>query len=564
MEKRTNAGYLRAFLQQLDRTYQAQTSTTPSLEEKHFALSVATVGLDDWLIRHGRPSPLQVATIGPTQVGKSTVVNLLLGVEQAEVSPLAAYTNQLFGFAQTKDTKGYEWVNEVLGEPELKLHPVKSRGDLDSIIWDTPDFDSHRSHDYRALIAKICALVDVFVLVVSKEKYSDLSVWNTLKLLRPLNRRLIVCLNKVASDASILTEAVRSRLKETEWQGVDVPVIVLPYISRRNPFDQLVHCTPVDTLRTCVFDLANQCDHECRYTGVQSFIAENWDAWLQPVRGEVRAVNKWHEEVGQHVQEALTDYQEQYLNHSVHYDVFNQVVLRLLELLEIPGLGQPLTKLRKALTWPVRAVLGSFRQNKEISKETSEAAILEDIVEHALLSLHTKSTRHAAEPGQGGHWWGTLNRAYRTEAEAIRQRFPSAIDRYQQSFFPEIEKAADSIYTRLQENPVMLNTLRATRVSADIAAVVVAIKTGTMGISEALLTPAMLSVTSTLTEGAVGTYVGTIREHLKDHQYSLVQHLLRQELAMPLLELDLEGDTLFQIDERNLQKMERIRNELFV
>ena len=51
----------------------------------------------------------------------------------------------------------------------------------------------------------------------------------------------------------------------------------------------------------------------------------------------------------------------------------------------------------------------------------------------------------------------------------------------------------------------MLNTLRATRMSADIAAVVVAIKTGTVGVSEALLTPAMLSVTSTLTEGAVGT-----------------------------------------------------------
>ena len=44
----------------------------------------------------------------------------------------------------------------------------------DNYRYASPDFDSHRSHDYRALIAKICALVDVFVLVVSKEKYSDL------------------------------------------------------------------------------------------------------------------------------------------------------------------------------------------------------------------------------------------------------------------------------------------------------------------------------------------------------------------------------------------------------
>ena len=319
----------------------------------------------------------------------------------------------------------------------------------------------------------------------------------------------------------------------------------------------------MDTLRTCVFDQANQCDDARRILGVQNFIEKNWNAWLQPVRSEIRAVNKWHEEVNQRVQEALTDYQEQYLNHSVHYDVFNQVVLRLLELLEIPGLGKPLTKLRKALTWPVRAVLGTIRQNKEISKETSEAAIIGDTVEHALLSLHTISARYAAEQDQGGHWWVELNRAYRSEVDAIRQRFPSAIDRYQQNFSPEIEKAADSIYTRLQDNPVVLNTLRATRLSADIAAVVVAIKTGTMGVSEALLTPAMLSVTSTLTEGAVGTYVGNVRNQLKDHQYSMVQHLLRQEIATPLLDLDLESDTLFRVEEKNLRRIERIRNELF-
>ena len=84
-----------------------------------------------------------------------------------------------------------------------------------------------------------------------------------------------------------------------------------------------------------------------------------------------------------------------------------------------------------------------------------------------------------------------------------------------------------------------------------------------MGVSEALLTPAMLSVTSALTEGAVGTYVGNVRDRLKDHQYSMVQHLLRQELAMPLLNLDLESDTLFQVEEKSLQRIERIKNELF-
>ncbi len=37
--------------------------------------------------------------MGPTQVGKSTVVNLLLGKRVAEVSPLAGYTIHPQGFA---------------------------------------------------------------------------------------------------------------------------------------------------------------------------------------------------------------------------------------------------------------------------------------------------------------------------------------------------------------------------------------------------------------------------------------------------------------------------------
>lgn len=561
--KRTNAGYLRAFLHQLDRTYRAQASVTSTLEEKHFSLTLATVGMDDWLLRHGRSSLLQVAVIGPTQVGKSTVVNLLLDSEQAVVSPLAAYTDQLFGFSQTAVPSDHEWIHNVLVESTLKLKPVKPSNDFDSIVWDTPDFDSHRSHDYRVLIAKICALVDVFVLVVSKEKYSDLSVWETLKLLQPLNRQLIVCLNKVSSDTPVLENAVRARLSESEWGTVHVPVIILPYVGQQNPFDHLVRYDQVTTLRALVFDPEKHCDDDCRYKGLGGFIEHNWSGWLQPVRGEIRAAKHWRTEVNQHVQEALADYQVQYLNHVVHYDAFNQVVLRLLELLEIPGLARPLSKLRKALTWPVRAVLGTFNQSKEIGRETSEAAILGDIVEHALLSLHTTISQHDTEQGQAGYWWGTLNRAYRNEVDTIRQQFASAVIRYQESFFPEIEKAANSIYTRLQEKPVMLNALRATRVSADVVAVIVAIKTGTIGVSEALLTPAMLSVTSALAEGAVGTYIGTVRDQLKDQQYSLVQDLLRREVEVPLSDLDLDNDSLFLINERKLIRIESVKNELF-
>ena len=42
--------------------------------------------------------PLQLAVIGPTQAGKSSIVNLLLNESLAGVSPLAGYTVHPHGF----------------------------------------------------------------------------------------------------------------------------------------------------------------------------------------------------------------------------------------------------------------------------------------------------------------------------------------------------------------------------------------------------------------------------------------------------------------------------------
>lgn len=44
------------------------------------------------------PRPPQLAVLGPTQTGKSTVVNLLLGCPAAEISPLAGFTVHPQGF----------------------------------------------------------------------------------------------------------------------------------------------------------------------------------------------------------------------------------------------------------------------------------------------------------------------------------------------------------------------------------------------------------------------------------------------------------------------------------
>ena len=111
---------------------------------------------------------------------------------------------------------------------------------------------------------------------------------------------------------------------------------------------------------------------------------------------------------------------------------------------------------------------------------------------------------------------------------------------------------------------MMLNTLRASRATADAAGVVIAVNTGTVGVADALLTPAMLSLTSMMTEGAVGKYMDGVRNRLLDRQRTLVRALFsgapRQMLLAAATSLQDVG--LFRISEGELADAARLRAEI--
>ena len=84
---------------------------------------------------------------------------------------------------------------------------------------------------------------------------------------------------------------------------------------------------------------------------------------------------------------------------------------------------------------------------------------------------------------------------------------------------------------------MVLNSLRATRVTTDAAALAVALHTGGIGVHDLIIAPAMLSVTSLLTESALGRYMNKAAAQLKQRQRTAVEHLLQQTLRQPLIAL---------------------------
>ena len=81
-----------------------------------------------------------------------------------------------------------------------------------------------------------------------------------------------------------------------------------------------------------------------------------------------------------------------------------------------------------------------------------------------------------------------------------------------------MEKTAQRLYHKLQEQPLVLNSLRATRVTTDAAAIALTLQMGGIGVHDLIFAPAMLTVTSLLAESAIGSYMHKVEHELKQHQ----------------------------------------------
>ena len=520
------------------------------LAENLISLRLAEACLEKSELNRRLPGhPLQIAVIGPTQSGKSSLVNLLLGAGRARVSPLAGYTVHPQGFPLNTDQSDWGWLDryfgdyrrcrpgelpqgryghfaldETLNQPGHALPPA--------VVWDTPDFDSVDAADYRNAVLRTAALADVLLLAVSKDKYADQSVWETMRLLEPLGQPTVVCLNKLdLSSGDTLARSLREKWRAARW---DKPagIAMLPWVEDADGV------LPPDLGRKLLDLLAEACG-EARRDGAEGRARElieiHWQGWQAPLRQELAAREEWRAVVDAGLAEALGVYRRDFLNHPHHYETFQRALAELLTLLEIPGLAGGMVAMRKILTWPARQMskLGQTLSGKEnLGQET---AVLNRTLEHLFIHLG----QAVLEKGGGdevlaGYWreLGGLLREERKSGEAARA---AALARHVENFQPEIERTARQLHDKLQEQPRVLNTLRATRATTDAVGLALALNTGGLGVQDFIIAPAILSFTSLLAESALGHYMHRAEAELKARQFRETQKLF-DEVLRPMLD----------------------------
>jgi len=516
--------------------------------------------------------PLQIAIIGPTQAGKSSVANLLLNSQLAGVSPLAGYTVHPQGFCHQVNLQECSSLQNYFGRfQQLSLAELNdARYDCYSLVeaenessllprcvfWDTPDFDSIDSKDYKEGVIRTIALADIVILVVSKEKYADQSVWEMMSMIESFHQTTLICINKLSEGTE---ELIINSLRQKWLQArEDIFPDVIPLHFQK----QTTKPVWPDSEKHRLFQLQKTVSQDKHNEYLHNLLNKYWHHWLEPVVAEHEALILWQSLVDQNIEQALLDYQRDYLNHPHYYDTFQNALVELLNLLEIPGISRVLTKTRRILTWPVRKMMG-LSKIKSLPKN-QEQALLSQIGEHLLISLSDQLLEKIDSDTKQSKWWKDSYCLLRQQKNELLSDYQNIVNGYCVSFQQDVDATANRLYNKLSEQPLVLNSLRATRVTTDAAAMALMIQTGGIGVHDLVITPAMLSMTSLLAESAIGGYMGNVEAELKQHQLATVKKdVFIKALQQTLYHLpeQISDNSRFNISVEQLKKAEQQRNE---
>ncbi len=550
------------------------------LEYSLTTLAIAQTSLNKLALgREDTGYPLQVVVIGPTQVGKSAVVNLLLQQQLAESSAQAGFTVHCQGFHVVDEVKNIynradHWAARYFGELSISKQSALDRQALeeyslqevsipdsefmDTVVWDTPDFDSVNSFDYRAPLLKAIALADLVVFVVSKEKYADKTVWKMLELVANRSIPSVLVMNKTPTGPR---DELKASLEKKYLAAI--PESSVPPITFIDEYpNDLIGAasgSELEALRQIALQQLKRRQPEQLKTDTLEYLRLHWPNWTSGLSAEHRMQREYQVMVELVVDSSLQRYKTEYLESDRHREVIQLALSELLVLLEVPGMAKPLSKIRSVVTWPVRTLISRASEPSPVAKDgrNEERRLLDELGKHTIASLG--SSIAARESSADGPWWREVRSHLEQAERGINTKYDQSLDNYQTLLHVEIDRAAQSLYQNLQEQPATLNGLRAARVTADAAAVVLAVKSGGLGAVDLIVAPAMLSLTTLLTEGALGQYMQRIQKKLNAYQEKEVQSILDRKIRKPLIAIEqqmLDKNTSLSQDE--LQRMTKM------
>lgn len=510
--------------------------------------------------------PLHVVVVGGAGAGKSTVVNLLAGARVAEANPQAGFTRHPTAFAQQNgsapwgDQAGFLGPLKRLDAPapanldedvyQIRSLPNRSGGvDLlsDFVLWDCPDMTTWASTNYVTRLMEVAALADVIVYVASDERYNDEVPTQFLQILLQTGKPVIVCLTKMHETA---TGALIEHFKKAVLTKLGSPALACLAIPNLTPAQQAemgaqsaVYRIPLVNQVAVLGQPAASARRRVVW-GAAQFLRGQIRPLLDSVRRDLEALADWRALVRQGQNDFDTRYRNEYLT-SEKFRSFDEALVRLLELLELPGVGRMVSGALWVLRTPYRLAREWIWKGlaRPAAPSLPEARVLLDALDAWLDHLRKESLRRS---GELPFWKYVADGFKKGLAAETHERFEHLYSGFQLSLTQEVQQTARAIYEELEKNPLLLNTLRSGNLALDVAAVGGALTIGHIGLHDVILVPLMASVKQQIVEILGRQYVENQREQIRQRQRTLVSEHLSRPLAGWLEQWPTTGGSQFE------------------
>jgi hypothetical protein len=513
--------------------------------------------------------PVHVALFGGTNSGKSTVLNLLVGRAAAGMHVMARFSQ--YPEAYCPDAFGDRWLTSApsrfpgyqcyrnahpprQSDEALTQHgyrPAFAILDLDhlgapllaqpaatAVFWDAPDFSTEEAQTYLSAVLDVVALADLVIMTVTDESYADDRGTALLRMVSDSGVTLYVVANKLV-DSPELIQDIKAKLA-SYWCGT---TLSLPMVKGRTPEERLRHLLATSEAAVLQQTVGREVasGSQLKRQGLAAaveFIQRRFGEVLRPLVAEVEMAKAWEHMVERVTQQELLErYRSEYLD-GQRYGEFNQTLVRLVDLLEIPGIGPLLRLLSTAAQTPFRLAREALRNvwggGRLQPTQPPEHEILDTLIQRWLTALRSEAQLLASTASHPA--WGDLVRRLDSHefSRRLAQTFDHAYGSYRQTVNEEIQRRAQEIYQAIALRPWRLNILRGTNLIVDATSIILVVKSGGLNWSDAVLGPLVAGLRHALLEAGLDKYLQTQQRLLKHHQLAALQGVVEQHLARPI------------------------------
>jgi hypothetical protein len=512
------------------------------------------------------PAPLHVAVVGGAGAGKSTVVNFLCGAGAAEANPQAGFTRHPVAYTHAGGSAGWPSQLGFLGPLHRLDQPAPSNVDEDVyqvrklpvgatdgelmstfVVWDCPDMTTWAAAGYASRLIEVAGLADVIVYVASDERYNDVVPTEFLRLLLEVGKPVVACVTKMRP------ENAPTMLKHFQAEVLDglprgrVTTMAIPFLSP----DELAN--PACKAAQYRIPLLNQVmvlgepPAGARRRNVKAalrFLTNTCERLLAVARDDIAALEEWRALVLRGREDFITRYRHEYLT-SEKFRRFDQALVRLLELMELPGVGKVVSSTLWVVRTPYRLLKGAM--NRAFSRpdvsSMPEQAVLTAGMDAWLDQLRAEALRRSS---QHPLWRHVAEGFDEHLGDRAREKFQAGFRSLQAGLNEEVERTARAIYEELEKSPGRLATLRGSKFALDIVSIAGALVVGHIGLQDLVLVPLSASVAHQLVEWLGAAYVETQRQQTRERQQALVVKHLAEPLADWLAEWPATGGTAYE------------------